>query len=119
MRVISAGDGAKPDFTMNLKFQFALMRVNSSRPVSPEYPVRFSEFQFALMRVSSSRNSFREIIEAICLFQFALMRVNSLRYKEAVQAGGFSHVSIRADASELRGAFLERGLLCRISLNSR
>ena len=77
-------------------FQFALMRVSSSRfTVAFIAKTRSIEFQFALMRVSSSREkrSGKNVKEKM-EFQFALMRVSSSRsfgiFEATASAEGFN-----------------------------
>ena len=58
-------------------------------------------FQFALMRVSSSRANKTRQKQRLLGFQFALMRVSSSRRASANCGTKHKWVSIRADASEL------------------
>ena len=60
-----------------------------------------TEFQFALMRVSSSRKTKTRSQKHAGWFQFALMRVSSSRSPRESKAFHPVIVSIRADASEL------------------
>ena len=105
-----------------LAFQFALMRVSSSRcPYAPIAQLVRAAFQFALMRVSSSRVkiTMRHTGEKNS-FQFALMRVSSSRCiasSVAVDAG--VSVSIRADASELVEESHRKLSVVRLGFNSR
>ncbi len=100
MRVSSSREASENHHQENPVFQFALMRVSSSRRICSALPILCPWFQFALMRVSSSRKISGVAGTVQYMFQFALMRVSSSR-KGAPNEHFRSCVSIRADASEL------------------